>query len=107
MKIALEELYKQTLAKNKINPQQLPFMDFLKQVYINLKKQGNKEGVEQIEKMIDDSITLYSKGLDTFNLEQLENLKEFTTIEKNIVEKRIKAIEKKIEEKNATNSQQK
>ena len=95
MKIALEELYKQTLAKNKINPQQLPFMDFLKQVYINLKKQGNKEGVEQIEKMIDDSITLYSKGLDTFNLEQLENLKEFT------------AIEKKIEEKNATNSQQK
>lgn len=104
MNIQLQELYNETLKKSNATPQQLPFMDFVKQLYINLKKVNNKDGMAQIQKVIDESVALYKKGLETFNLEQLENLKEFVGLDKEIVEKRIKAIETLIEEKkNASN----
>ena len=106
MNIELSDLYKKTLEKNKLTPQQLPFMDFLKQFYINLKKSNDKKGMEQVEKIIEDSIKMYADGIKNFSIEQLENLKEFCLIDKMIIEKRVKAIENLIGTKNANNKQE-
>lgn len=97
--IELANLYKKTLEKNGLTPQQLPFLDFIKQFYISLKKQKDTKGMEQVEKIIFSSIERYAEGIKAFKKEQLENLKEFCEIDKKIIESKIKAIDKLIEEK--------
>lgn len=99
MKINLQELYKQTLEKNKLTPQLLPFGDFLNQVYVNLQRQGNTEGAKQVEQAINDSVRLFKDAVSKMNIQQIENLREYTLIEKMTLEKRIEALTALVKEK--------
>jgi hypothetical protein len=66
---------------------------------VSTKKQKDTKGMEQVEKIIFSSIERYAEGIKAFKKEQLENLKEFCEIDKKIIESKIKAIDKLIEEK--------
>lgn len=99
MKINLQEIYKQTLAKNRLTPQQLPFGDFLNQVYVNLKRQNNEEGAKQVEQAIKDSVKLFKDAVSKLSIQQIENLREYALIEKSTLEKRIEALTELVKEK--------
>ena len=99
MKINLQELYKQTLEKNKLTPQLLSFGDFLNQVYVNLQRQGNTEGAKQVEQAINDSVRLFKDAVSKLNIQQIENLREYALIEKMTLEKRIEALTALVKEK--------